>query len=67
MVMTAQEAGRKYQTGVEIFGGYDVYRRCGENKGRGFLAVASCLEAAKKVSMTTANMVAKYMAAAGGA
>jgi len=66
MVMTAAEAGRKYRTGVETFG-VDNYKRCGEMKGRGFLAVADCLHAAKKAALTLENMVTKYMAAAGGA
>lgn len=66
MVMSASEAGQKYRKGVEIFG-VDNYKRCGEMKGRGFLAVAACLHDAKKAALTLENMVSKYMAAAGGA
>jgi len=66
MVMTADEAARKYRVGVETFG-VENYKRCGEMKGRGFLAVAGCLEAAKKAALSLENMVAKYRSAAGGA
>lgn len=64
MVKSADEAARRYELGVTNFGGADVYIACGKRKGDGFLAVAKCLEDAKKVSLTTANMVSKYRAAA---
>lgn len=64
--MTAAEAGQKYRTGIETFGGAEVYVRCGQMKGRGFLAVAGCLEQAKRAALTVENMVTKYMKAAGG-
>lgn len=67
MVKTADQAAERYRVGVQTFGGAATYITCGANKGRGFLAVAGCLEAAKKVALTTENMVAKYRASAGGA
>lgn len=66
MVKTADEAARRYELGLNAFGGADTYIKCGQRKNAGFLAVAKCLEDAKKVSLTTANMVTKYKAAAGG-
>ncbi len=67
MVKTASEAGARYRVGLEAFGGAQQYLACGAQKGRGFLAVAKCLEDAKKSALTTEHMVQKYMAAAGGA
>jgi hypothetical protein len=64
MVKTAQEAGARYRVGIETFGGAQQYSTCGAQKGQGFLAVAKCLEDAKKAALTTENMVKKYMAAA---
>ena len=66
MVKSAEEAARRYQLGIETFGGAETYIQCGQRKGSGFLAVAKCLEDAKKASLTTSNMVTKYKAAAGG-
>lgn len=66
MVKTAEEAASRYELGLTNFGGADVYIKCGQRKASGFLAVAKCLEDAKKVSLTTQNMVSKYKAAAGG-
>lgn len=64
MVKSADEAARRYELGITNFGGADTYIACGKRKDGGFLAVAQCLEDAKKVSLTTANMVSKYRAAA---
>jgi hypothetical protein len=64
MVKTPDEAAAKYRAGIEAFGGADQYIKCGAEKGRGFLAVAECLERAKKVKLTTDLMVSKYKAAA---
>lgn len=66
MVKTADQAAERYRIGIEAFGGASTYITCGANKGRGFLAVAKCLEDAKKVKLTTEQMVSKYRAAAGG-
>ena len=63
MVKSAAEAAAKYRFGVETFG-FDNYKRCGDMKNRGFLAVAQCLQDAKRVSLTLDNMVRKYQAAA---
>jgi hypothetical protein len=64
MVKSAQQAAERYRIGVEAFGGYGQYSQCGQAKGQGFLAVAACLEAAKKTRGSTEQMVSKYMAAA---
>lgn len=64
MVKSADEAARRYELGITNFGGADTYITCGARKDSGFLAVAKCLEDAKKVSLTTANMVSKYRASA---
>jgi hypothetical protein len=64
MVKSADEAARRYELGITNFGGADTYVACGKRKDSGFLAVAKCLEDAKKVSLTTANMVSKYRASA---
>jgi len=66
MTKTADQAAERYRLGVESFGGAAQYIACGKEKGRGFLAVAKCLEDAKKTRLTTELMVAKYRAAAGG-
>lgn len=66
MVKSADEAAARYELGITQFGGADTYINCGKRKTNGFLAVAKCLEDAKRVSLTTANMVSKYKAAAGG-
>ena len=66
MVKTAQQAAARYRLGVETFGGYQQYAQCGQQKGQGFLAVAKCLEDAKKTRGSTETMVAKYTAAATG-
>lgn len=66
MVKTAEQAAEAYKRGIEFFGGAETYKRCGERKGEGFLAVAKCLEDAKKSALTTDMMVSKYRAAAGG-
>lgn len=65
MVKTAAQAAENYRRGVDAFGGAQTYATCGERKGSGFLAVASCLAAAKKSHLTTDMMVSKYQAAAG--
>lgn len=65
MVKTADQAAERYRLGVEAFGGAAQYVACGAEKGRGFLAVAKCLEDAKKTRLTTEMMVMKYKAAAG--
>jgi len=67
MVKSAEEAAARYRLGIQAFGGAQQYIACGQNKGRGFLAVAKCLEDAKKTHLTTESMVEKYRAAAGGA
>lgn len=64
MVKTADQAASKYKTGVEAFGGADQYKACGQKKGDGFLAVAKCMEDAKKTRLTTDQMVSKYRDAA---
>jgi len=66
MVKSADQAAERYRIGVEAFGGAAQYITCGQEKGRGFLAVAKCLEDAKRTRLTTDQMVAKYRAAAGG-
>lgn len=63
-MISKDEAGQRYQRGVENFGGADQYVSCGAKKGGGFLAVAKCLEDAKKAKLTTANMVQRYVQAA---
>ncbi|MEM3846559.1 MAG: hypothetical protein QXU98_12765 [Candidatus Parvarchaeota archaeon] len=65
MVKTADQAAEAYRRGIEAFGGAEVYKKCGDRKGEGFLAVAKCLEDAKKTALTTDMMVSKYRAAAG--
>jgi len=64
MVVSKEKAGSKYKTGIETFGGASQYKTCGKKKSEGFLAVAKCLEDAKKEKLTTSNMVKKYKAAA---
>jgi len=64
MVKTAEEAAKKYRAGIEAFGGAEQYITCGKEKGKGFLAVAECLEKARVVKLTTDLMVSKYRAAA---
>jgi len=66
MVKSAEEAAARYELGLNNFGGADTYINCGKRKSSGFLAVAKCLEDAKRTSLTTASMVSKYKAAAGG-
>lgn len=66
MVKTADQAAERYRLGIQTFGGAEQYVACGQRKGAGFLAVAACLEGAKKSRLTTDNMVTKYRAAAGG-
>ena len=66
MVKSAQEAARNYGRGIKEFGGAQQYLSCGQNKGQGFLAVASCLESAKAEQLTTQSMVQRYQDAAGG-
>ena len=53
MVMTPEQAAEKYRTGITAFGGAAQYQTCGARKAEGFLAVARCLEEAKKVALTT--------------
>jgi len=67
MVKTADQAAARYRVGIEAFGGAETYKSCGDKKGAGFLAVASCLAAAKKEKLTTDQMVTKYRASAGAA
>jgi len=64
MVVSAETAASKYETGITEFGGADQYLTCGEKKDRGFLAVAQCLEDAKETALTTSSMVKKYREAA---
>jgi len=64
MVKTVEQAAAKYKAGIEAFGGAEQYIKCGAKKGEGFLAVAECLESAKKTKLTTELMVSKYKAAA---
>jgi len=64
MVVSAETAASRYETGITAFGGADQYLSCGEKKDRGFLAVAKCLEDAKEAALTTSNMVKKYREAA---
>ncbi len=66
MVKSAEQAAARYRLGVESFGGYATYSGCGAQRGSGFLAVAKCLEDAKKTKGSTEMMVAKYRAAATG-
>ncbi|MEM3265465.1 MAG: hypothetical protein QXE05_06115 [Nitrososphaeria archaeon] len=65
MVKTADEAAANYERGVKLFGGAETYKRCGEKKNEGFLAVARCLSDSKKSALTLDLMVTKYRAAAG--
>ena len=37
MVVSAETAASKYETGITEFGGADQYLTCGEKKDRGFL------------------------------
>ena len=64
MVKTPDQAAERYRVGIEAFGGAATYSSCGQKKGSGFLAVAKCLEDAKKSHLTTEQMVSKYRAAA---
>lgn len=66
MVKSAGDAAAAYRRGIEGFGGAATYITCGQRKGSGFLAVAACLEAAKKSHLTTELMASKYAGAAGG-
>jgi hypothetical protein len=66
MVKSADQAAARYELGVNGFGGYEQYRSCGANSGQGFLAVAKCLQDAKKTRGSTQLMVSKYRAAATG-
>lgn len=66
MVRTADQAAEAYRIGIEGFGGAATYKTCGDKKGSGFLAVAKCLEDAKKTKLTTELMVSKYKSKAGG-
>lgn len=63
MVKSADQAAAAYRRGVDNFG-VENYKTCGDRKTQGFLAVAQCLEDAKRVSLTLDGMTAKYKAAA---
>lgn len=63
MVKTKEQAAAAYRRGVDNFG-VENYAKCGNERGRGFLAVAKCLEDAKRTSLTLDSMVSKYTAAA---
>ena len=41
MVVSAETAASKYETGITEFGGADQYLTCGEKKDRGFLKVGT--------------------------
>ena len=53
MVVSADQAAEAYRRGIEGFGGASTYIECGRRRDQGFLAVAKCLEDAKKVALTT--------------
>lgn len=63
MVASPEQAAEAYREGITRFG-VDNYTTCGDKASSGFLAVASCLHAAKKRALTVENMVAKYRAKA---
>ncbi|MGC9079753.1 MAG: hypothetical protein ACP5G1_03395 [Nanopusillaceae archaeon] len=65
MVVTREKAAENYRIGiVEKMGGYETYKNCGARKNEGFLAVAKCLEDARKTAMSTEKMVELYKAKA---
>ena len=64
MVVRPGVAARRYRRGIEGIGGASTYKSCGKRKGRGFLAVAECLESAKEERLTTDMMVRHYRQAA---
>ncbi|MGB9815655.1 MAG: hypothetical protein ACPLVI_06885 [Thermoplasmata archaeon] len=65
MVVSKDVAAEHYRIGImEKMGGYDTYKNCGAKKNEGFLAVAKCLEDARKTKMDTEKMVALYKAKA---
>ena len=66
MTVSANVAARRYRRGIRGIGGASTYKKCGRRKGQGFLAVASCLESAKREKLTTDMMVRHYRQAATG-
>ena len=57
-------AAKRYEEGIERIGGAETYVKCGEEKSKGFLAVAECLHEAKSTALSTKTMVDRYKAAA---
>ena len=64
MVLSADDAAKRYREGVEAIGGAATYIECGRRKGAGFLAVAACLESKRVEKLTTDEMVRRYKEAA---
>jgi len=64
MVLSASEAGARYEAGVDALGGASEWYRCGDMKGGGFLKVSDCLHNLKRAKGTTASWRSRYEAAA---
>ena len=60
MVKTPAQSAERYRLGIVTFGGAEQYIICGKEKSKGFLAVAKCLEDAKKTRLIIDMMVTKH-------